>query len=49
MCIRDSLNCDGIPQLVVYNKCDVANAVAFDPDILLTLSLIHICMWTKLM
>ena len=25
-----------LPYLVVYNKCDVANAVAFDPDILLT-------------
>ena len=34
--VLGSLDCDGIPQLVVYNKCDVANAVAFDPDILLT-------------
>ena len=34
--VLSSLDCEGIPQLVVYNKCDVANAVAFDPDILLT-------------
>ena len=34
--VLGSLDCEGIPQLVVYNKCDVANAVAFDPDILLT-------------
>ena len=30
--VLGSLDCEGIPQLVVYNKCDVANAVAFDPD-----------------
>ena len=34
--VLGSLDCEGIPQLVVYNKCDMANAVAFDPDILLT-------------
>ena len=34
--VLGSLDCESIPQLVVYNKCDTANAVAFDPDILLT-------------
>ena len=34
--VLGSLDCESIPQLVVYNKCDRANAVAFDPDILLT-------------
>ena len=34
--VLGSFDCEGIPQLVVYNKCDMANAVAFDPDILLT-------------
>ena len=34
--VLGSLDCEGIPQLVVYNKCDMANAVAFAPDILLT-------------
>ena len=34
--VLSSLDCESIPQLVVYNKCDMANAVAFDPDILLT-------------
>ena len=34
--VLGSLDCEGIPQLVVYNKCDMANAIAFDPDILLT-------------
>ena len=34
--VLGSLDCEGIPQLVVYNKCDTANTVAFDPDILLT-------------
>ena len=34
--VLGSLDCESIPQLVVYNKCDMANAVAFDPDILLT-------------
>ena len=31
-----SLGCDDIPRLTVYNKCDLAGAVSFDPDILLT-------------
>lgn len=34
--VLDSLDCDDIPRLTVYNKCDKASAVAFDPDILLT-------------
>ena len=34
--VLSSLDCESIPQLVVYNKCDTANTVAFDPDILLT-------------
>ena len=34
--VLGSLDCADIPQLVVYNKCDTANTVAFDPDILLT-------------
>lgn len=34
--VLGSLDCADIPQLVVYNKCDIANTVAFDPDILLT-------------
>ena len=34
--VMGSLDCADIPQLVVYNKCDTANTVAFDPDILLT-------------
>ena len=34
--VLGSLECADIPQLVVYNKCDTANTVAFDPDILLT-------------
>ena len=34
--VLSSLDCADIPQLVVYNKCDTANTVAFDPDILLT-------------
>ena len=34
--VLGSLDCTDIPQLVVYNKCDTANTVAFDPDILLT-------------
>ena len=33
--VLGSLDCTDIPQLVVYNKCDTANTVAFDPDILL--------------
>ena len=31
-----TLDCGGIPQLVVYNKCDAANLTAFDPTLLLT-------------
>ncbi|MGN0984117.1 MAG: GTPase HflX, partial [Gemmiger sp.] len=34
--VLDSLHCGDIPQLVVYNKCDKANAIAFDPAVLLT-------------
>ena len=34
--VLGSRDCADIPQLVVYNKCDTANTVAFDPDILLT-------------
>ena len=34
--VLGSLDCADIPQLVVYNKCDTSNTVAFDPDILLT-------------
>ena len=34
--VLSSLDCEGIPQLVVYNKCDTANLLSFDPDILLT-------------
>ena len=29
--VLGSLDCADIPQLVVYNKCDTANTVAFDP------------------
>ena len=34
--VLSSLDCEGIPQLVVYNKCDTANLLSFDPDVLLT-------------
>jgi len=34
--VLDELGCGGIPRLTVYNKCDKAGAVPFDPDILLT-------------
>lgn len=34
--VLDSLQCGGIPQLVVYNKCDKPNALPFDPAVLLT-------------
>ena len=34
--VLHSLGCDGIPQLTVYNKCDLEGALSFDPDILLT-------------
>ena len=34
--VLDSLNCRDIPQLVVYNKCDLEGAVSFDPAVLLT-------------
>ena len=30
------LDCSGIPQLTVYNKCDMAGAVSFQPGVLLT-------------
>ena len=30
------LDCGDIPQLTVYNKCDMAGAIAFQPNILLT-------------
>ena len=31
-----SLGCGDIPQIVVYNKCDLPGAVPFDPGVLLT-------------
>ena len=34
--VLDSLDCGNIPQLVVYNKCDLEGAVSFDPAVLLT-------------
>ena len=34
--VLSSLGCDDIPRITVYNKCDKAGAVSFDPDILLT-------------
>jgi GTP-binding protein HflX len=34
--VLNSLDCDDIPRLTVYNKCDKSTAVSFDPDILLT-------------
>lgn len=34
--VLDSLGCGDIPQLVVYNKCDLEGAVSFDPAVLLT-------------
>lgn len=34
--VLDRLNCGDIPQLVVYNKCDLEGAVSFDPAVLLT-------------
>ena len=34
--VLQSLDCADIPQLVVYNKCDAAQALSFDPDVLLT-------------
>lgn len=34
--VLDSLDCGDIPQLVVYNKCDLEGAVPFDPAVLLT-------------
>ena len=34
--VLDSLDCGDIPQLVVYNKCDLEGAVSFDPTVLLT-------------
>ena len=34
--VLHSLGCDDIPQLTVYNKCDLDGALSFDPDILLT-------------
>ena len=34
--VLQSLDCADIPQLVVYNKCDAAQAVSFDPGVLLT-------------
>lgn len=34
--VLHSLGCDDIPQLTVYNKCDLEGALSFDPDILLT-------------
>ncbi len=34
--VLGTLDCDDIPRLTVYNKCDKQGAVAFDPDIMLT-------------
>lgn len=34
--VLTSLECDDIPRITVYNKCDMAGAVSFDPGILLT-------------
>ena len=34
--VLDGLDCADIPRLTVYNKCDKANTLSFDPDILLT-------------
>ncbi len=34
--VLHSLDCDDIPRLTVYNKCDTSNAVSFEPDVLLT-------------
>ena len=34
--VLDSLDCGDIPQLVVYNKCDLEGALSFDPAVLLT-------------
>lgn len=34
--VLHSLDCDDIPRLTVYNKCDMAGAISFAPDILLT-------------
>lgn len=34
--VLESLDCHDIPQLVVYNKCDAAHALSFDPTVLLT-------------
>ena len=34
--VLDSLDCGDIPQLVVYNNCDLEGAVSFDPAVLLT-------------
>ena len=34
--VLDSLDCDDIPRLTVYNKCDKPGAASFDPAILLT-------------
>ena len=31
-----SLDCDDIPRLTVYNKCDTAHATSFDPNVILT-------------
>ncbi len=34
--VLGTLDCEEIPRLTVYNKCDKPGAVPFDPDILLT-------------
>ncbi len=34
--VLEELGCSDIPQLVVYNKCDAANALSLDPQVLLT-------------
>lgn len=34
--VLDSLGCGGIPQLTVYNKCDIGALAPYDPQVLLT-------------
>ncbi len=34
--VLQSLDCEAIPRVTVYNKCDRPGAASFDPDILLT-------------
>ncbi len=34
--VLDTLDCDEIPRITVYNKCDKPSGIPFDPNILLT-------------